>query len=96
VTRVINYRLLSLLGVVFGTTALFLGLFFVWFVAPVAAIAVFYLAFFVNEERGGVGKSRRQSRRLRRQRLSGEAQARRADLSRAEVSRPRRARRPHE
>ena len=82
-TRIVNYRLVSLLFIVVGTTLLFLGVFFVWVVAPVVGIAAFYLVFFFNEERGGVGRSRRQSRRVRRQRLSGEAKARRADLMRA-------------
>ena len=57
-TRVTNYRLLSLLGIVLGTIALFLGFFFVWVIAPVVAIAAFYLVFFFNEERGGVGQER--------------------------------------
>lgn len=82
--RVVNYRLVSLLFVVTGTTLLFLGLFFVWVLAPVVAILVFYLVFFFNEERGVVGRERRQGRRVRRQRLVGEAKARRADLLRAE------------
>lgn len=79
-TRVANYRLVSLLFVVVGTTLLFLGVFFVWVIAPVVGIAVFYLVFFFNEERGGVGRARWQSRRVRRQRLLREAKARRADL----------------
>lgn len=87
--RVANYRLVSLLVVVVGTTLLFLGLFFVWVIAPVVAIAAFYLVFFFNEERGGVGRERRQGRRVRRQRLGGEAKARRADLGRAERTKTR-------
>jgi hypothetical protein len=82
VTRVTRYRPLTLTLVVAGSIALFLGFFFVWVIAPVIAIAVFYLVFFFNEERGAVGRARRQGRRVRRQRLVGEARARRADLTR--------------
>jgi fatty acid desaturase len=80
VARVAHYRLVSLVLVVVGATLLFLGFFFVWVIAPVVAVAVFYLVFFFNEERGGVGRGRWQRRRLRRQLLVHEAKARRADL----------------
>jgi len=83
VTSVKHYRLLTLTFVVAGSLLLFLGFFFVWMIAPVVGIAVFYLIFFFNEERGGVGKSRRQARRVRRQVLAHEASARRADLTRS-------------
>jgi predicted DNA repair protein MutK len=85
VTRVIRYRLVALTGVVLLALALFVGFFFLWVLAPVIAIGGFYLVLFANEELGAVGRERRRERRVRRERLSAEATARRRDREREVV-----------
>ena len=80
--RIQTYRLLTLLTVVLAAIGIFLAFFFVWVIAPVTVICVFYLVFFANEERGAIGRDRRQVRQERRKRLTREAGERRRELAR--------------
>jgi hypothetical protein len=83
--RRITYRLLSLSSLIVLVLATFLAFFFVWVLAPIAVNCVFYLAFFINEERSNLGRERRRQRRERRYRLRREAHARREGLAAAPV-----------
>lgn len=77
-----SYRLVSLALLVAGVLSLFMGLFFLWVLAPVIVICVFYLAFVTIEERRKLKNGAVTRRALRRSRLDGEAVARERDVHR--------------
>lgn len=77
-----SYRLFSLALLVIGVLALFLGFFFLWALAPVVVIGIFYLVFVAAEERRQLKNGAVSRRAQRRRRLSDEAVARERDLDR--------------
>lgn len=79
-----SYRLISLSLLIFGVLALFLGLFFLWVLAPVVVIGIFYLVFVALEERRAAKNGALTLRTQRRSRLSSEALARVRDLERSD------------
>jgi hypothetical protein len=80
VATIRSYRLVSLALLVLAVLGMFLGFFFLWVVAPVIVIGLFYLVFVALEER----RSRRNGvvtiRSERRELLSSEAAARGRDV----------------
>lgn len=78
-----TYRLISLTLLILGVLALFLGFFFLWVLAPVVVIGLFYLAFVAAEERRAAKNGVLTRRTQRRKRLSSEALARVRDVERS-------------
>ena len=79
-----SYRLISLALLICGVLALFLGFFFLWVLAPVVVIGVFYLVFVGLEERRALKNGAVSRRAQRRARLDHESAARVRDMSRSE------------
>jgi hypothetical protein len=79
-----SYRLISLSLLIAGVLALFLGFFFLWVLAPVVVIGLFYLVFVSLEERRAAKNGALTRRTQRRLRLSSEALARMRDLRRSD------------
>lgn len=77
-----SYRLISLTLLICGVLALFLGFFFVWVIAPVVVIGLFYLAFVAWEEKRALKNGAVGRRAQRRARLVEEAGARDRELER--------------
>jgi uncharacterized membrane protein len=78
-----TYRLISLSLLILGVLTLFLGFFFLWVLAPVVVIGLFYLVFVFLEERRARKNGALTRRTQRRKRLSAEALARERDLERS-------------
>jgi fatty acid desaturase len=77
-----TYRLISLTLLILGVLTLFLGFFFLWVLAPVVVIGLFYLVFVFLEERRAAKNGVLTRRTQRRKRLSIEALARDRDIER--------------
>jgi heme exporter protein D len=77
-----SYRLLSLALLIAAVLAIFLGAFFVWVLAPIALLCVFYLVFVWIEERRALKNGKQTSRSRRRAQLAHEADLRRTELDR--------------
>ncbi|HZS31072.1 MAG TPA: hypothetical protein VFA37_07435 [Gaiellaceae bacterium] len=75
-----SYRLLSLALLICLVLAIFLGAFFVWVLAPIALLCVFYLVFVWVEERRALKNGKQTNRSRRRAQLSREADLRRREL----------------
>ncbi len=88
-----RYRLVSLSLLVVSMLALFLGFFFVFVLAPVVVIGLFYVVYLAAEERLSYLSSFRDAIRLRRLTLAREAEARRTLVARRARRRERSARR---
>ena len=78
-----SYRLISLTLLIIGVLMLFLGFFFLWVLAPVVVIGLFYLAFVAAEERRAAKNGVLTRRTQRRTRLTSEALARVRDVDRS-------------
>ena len=78
-----SYRLISLTLLIIGVLMLFLGFFFLWVLAPVVVIGLFYLAFVAAEERRAAKNGVLTRRTQRRTRLTSEALARVRDVERS-------------
>lgn len=78
-----TYRLISLSLLILGVLTLFLGFFFLWVLAPVVVIGLFYLVFVFLEERRAAKNGALTRRARRRKRLSAEALARDRDIERS-------------
>lgn len=78
-----SYRLISLTLLIIGVLMLFLGFFFLWVLAPVVVIGLFYLAFVAAEERRAAKNGVLTRRTQRRTRLTSEALARVRDVRRS-------------
>ncbi len=72
--------------VVAGSLALFLAFFVVWVIAPITVVLLFYVVFFVSEERLSLARGVRLRVHVRRERLAAEAKARRASLRRRKLT----------
>lgn len=78
-----SYRLISLTLLIIGVLMLFLGFFFLWVLAPVVVIGLFYLALVAAEERRAAKNGVLTRRTQRRTRLTSEALARVRDVERS-------------
>ena len=73
-----RYRLASLAALLVGVGSLFLAFFFVFVLAPIAVLGIFYIVFLVLEER----RRRAERRDPRIELLAREDEARRSDAPR--------------
>lgn len=77
-----RYRIVALAAVVAASLGIFLGFFFLFVLAPIAVIALFYIVYFLAEERLALSRTLRHETRERRERLARESAARRRVLRR--------------